>query len=520
MIQGLSPILINDLQINVLAPAADYTTRSALAFMQSFYPPFVLSNSSSADGFDPLSVMVNNTYIDWPNEGYQYPMIQTFSSYSPEYIWINGQAGCTNADLARQQYYNGTNYDTMEKMTRPLYRAVAPLFYGTDTYPETWSYGASWGINEYLEYENRHNTTVNTAFRDGGSYAGMLPAFADLSNMKVWELYGDQTVSGVTPGDAILTMAGQTLAAKVLAHLQSNVLNLGLINKFNFVVGEYYPMLSLFSLLGLGDFSTRFQSVPEFGSSFAFEVFSYQTGDNVPVIPDPANLWVRFLFRNASDPMSSDPTEVMPTAQAYPMFHRGPSGTDMPWADFQAAMLAISTDSVLEWCQACNGDAIFCIPYLNSTGGYGDGSTDTTTHKNGVSPAVGGVIGAIVTLLVAGLVFAALAFFGGIRFYRQESTKKTLGGFKGNTKMASDADLNLPKNAAPAGITFDSAAPKKTHERVGSWELKAEQKDNTPFGAHSRFGSIGSTIVGRSSFDEDLDHDGILTAPVSPRESV
>jgi hypothetical protein len=510
MIQGLSPYLVQDNEITVLSPSSDFTTKSAQAFMQSFYPPILLRNATNSAAYDPLSVMANNSYIDWPNGGYQYPWIQTFSQFSPESIWINGQANCANGDNARLRFYNSTEYDRMLKLTRPLYRAVGPLFTGTDASPEYWSYATSWGISEFLDYENRHNTTVNTAFRDGGSYAGMLPAFDELANIKLWDLYGDQSVSGAYKGDAILTIAGQTLATKILAHLQSNIYNLGIFNKFNLATGEYQPMLSLMSLLGLGDFNSRFRTVPPFGSSIVFEVFSY---DSTPSpIPDPSRLWVRFLFRNGSDPMSQDPVENMPSIQAYPMFRRGPSGTDMPWSEFEQAMTNISTSSVIDWCRVCNSDTIFCLPFLNT-----DNSPATT--KKRVSPAVGGVIGAIVTLVVAGLIFAAAAFFGGVRFYRKESTKSSLGGFKGSSKMASDEDLNLPKNGAPVGIVIDNSAPKKGHERVGSWELRPAEKNDTPFGAHARFGSIGSTVIGKSSFDDD-DDDGILTAPVSPRESV
>lgn len=496
--------------------------------MQGFYPPVMnqdinaTSAEQSASRRESFNTMADGTYTDTPLGGYQYPLIQTSSAWSPESIFISGHDQCTNGAIGRMDFLYNQDYQRMVSMTKPLYRAVSPLFQGTKALPlgANWTYNSANSIYEYLMFENQHNATVNAAFKSGGYYSGMLPAFADLASTKMWDFYGDQSITagGSAPRDTVLAMGGRTLAAKVVAQLESNINNLGIINKLNLVTGEFQNMISLFSLMGLGDFSSQFKTVPPYGSSLAFEVFTYQSGNNTPEIPNPSDLWVRFLFRNASDPMSSDPAVNMPSLQAYPIFHRGPSGTDMPWLDFKTAMANISTQYLNDYCTICNADTLYCYPFTNPSR---TSISYVKGRKSAVSPAVAGVIGAVVTLFSAGLLFAVVAFFGGIRFHRKENTKKSLGGFKGSNKMASDADLNLPRNAAdPAGLSFAPGAPKKGHERVGSWELKPAEKDQTSFGAHARFASIASTIVARSSFDDDDDHDGDLTAPVSPRESV
>ena len=112
--------------------------------------------------------------------------------------------------------------------------------------------------------------------------------------------------------------------------------------------------------------------------------------------------------------------------------------------------------------------------------------------------------------------------FGGLRFHRNNKSKKhDLGGFKGSAKLASDADLHIPKNAAPIGIVANEVVeePKRGHERVGSWEMDKKDGRDT----FSSFG--GATIKGddygrKPSFDDDRDGINPFTAPVNPRESV
>jgi len=135
---------------------------------------------------------------------------------------------------------------------------------------------------------------------------------------------------------------------------------------------------------------------------------------------------------------------------------------------------------------------------------------------------------------------------------RRRDASSSIGGYKGSSKMASDADLHIPPNAAPMGIgafvVSDDKDPKafvkdietgsiqtqkshRAHERVGSWELK--NTDDLNASGHQRFASVGSTIVGggalamgegedhfRPSFEGDEDEDAHeVFSPVRPRES-
>jgi hypothetical protein len=506
-VAGLSSHAIDSVQMDINADDAQSTTVAAQSFMQAFYPPYALTNTT-APFTDPTSVMANQSYIDFPMGGYQYPVVETLSEYDPQSIYIAGTDNCLNWEISSAQYYKTKEYMDLRSSSSLLYQALGNATSLGLLDISDWTLDHGYWIFDYLTYLNRHNTSVNQILSDTGPFPGALSQVTALANKKEWALFGNTSVSGSTPGDQILTIAGRTLAAKVLGQFFTNLNTLGITNKVTLMVGEFQPMLSLISLLGLGKLNDRFQSIPAYGSAIVFELFTYNTSIDAGINPDPSDLWVRFLYRNGSDVSSSDFAAVNPPIQAYPMFGHGPSQTSMQWSDFAEAMNGIMLNNVEDWCTMCMAPTLYCAAFLDSSSS--GGSSNSRKH---ISPAVGGVIGAIVTLAVLGILAGLFMFFGGLRFYRRENQK--LGGFKGSAKLASDTDLSVP-NAAPIGISIDD---KKGHERVGSWELKGSQKEiGATEPGHQRFTSLGSTIVDRPSYDGD--DFGIHSTPVRPRESL
>lgn len=61
-LRGLSPNSVDPRQLYVLAWDSHPTIATAQAFMQGFYPPYVL-NQSIAGQLDPTSVLANETYV-------------------------------------------------------------------------------------------------------------------------------------------------------------------------------------------------------------------------------------------------------------------------------------------------------------------------------------------------------------------------------------------------------------------------------------------------------------------------
>lgn len=190
-------------------------------------------------------------------------------------------------------------------------------------------------------------------------------------------------------------------------------------------------------------------------------------------------------------------------------------------------MTDISIADPGDWCAQCGALNLFCAAW-NSSDGVNGSTTTPTSGSGGVSAPVAGVIGAVVALVLAGLVAALLALLAGFRVSRVSRGRSrgdgvggSLGGFKGSRKLASDADLTFHKGGAViVGASVEKKRDSDTtvvgadgfgNERVGSWELRARDKD---VGAGVGDGSR------RSSFE--LNQDGVdpLEDPVRERESV
>lgn len=489
------------------------TAVSAQAFMQAFYPPYNLNSNVTAEYLDPSSVLANDTYIDNPMNGYQYPLIQTFTALDPNSIYISGADNCISWDVGEAAYYNSDGFNTMSTNTESLYQSIGPDIL-SGVLPEAgWSFANAYTIYDYVSYENNHNATV-AGLLSSPSYDGVLSALYEYASAKEYNLTGDQSVNAKTEGDMILTIGGQTLAAKILTQLYLNIATEGVSSKLSLLIGDYGPMMSLASLLSLPNANPAFGTLPSFGSALAFELFSWDNGTESSY-PSTQDLWVRFYYQNSSADGSYD----YPYLEAYSLFGRGPSEMDLSWSDFEELMAGIMMGDVGSWCDTCASVSIWCAAY-NQT----DLSSSSTGNKD-MTPQVAGVIGAGVTLGVALLLVGAAMLFGGLRFHRRPGVfekKSGMGGYKGSDKLASDADLNLPKHGAPvAGATVVAAGAgeqefKKGHERVGSWELKDSPTSPTMDKSmeEGRFSSLaGSTVGARSSGSPSEEADAIERRP-------
>jgi hypothetical protein len=345
-------------------------------------------------------------------------------------------------------------------------------------------YANAYMIYDYVDYQFTHNTTIQSILNNNDSYPRRL---RDLASTQQWAFYGNKTSDG-----GIRTIAGQTLAWKVLSLFEESINAAGDSSKLNLLFGDYPSMTSFFSLASIMDINSNFYGLPEYGSSMVFELYSVGSADNT-TFPGTDELWVEFYFRNG--------TNSTRDLQAFPIFKRGPSETAMRWSDFQQEMDNIRIASITSWCSMCRAQSLFCWDYIYG-GSLGSGNTPS---QSDMTPQVAGVIGAAVTLGVLAI-FALLAMLvGGVRFHRVSKSKKSdLGGFKGSAKLASDADLALPKAAAAAGTTEEG----KARERVGSWELKDKDKSK----------DMGPRLD--TKFDDDNISINPFGDPVKPDERV
>lgn len=372
-------------------------------------------------------------------------------------------------------------------------------------------YTNAYSIYDALSFYYTHDPNTFADLNNGNN-SGVYNKTRYLADQDSWARYGNAT----SDQPSMRAMAGKTLASLLLGRLQDVVFNGGNATDGNsypisLLFGEFVPMLSFISIAEI-DYQTqtdRWHAIPPFASTIILELFTRNNASP----QDKSNLWVRFSYHNGTDAYDgSDP-------QAFPMFRNGPSRLDMSWNDFESGMEAIMVNRIGEWCALCDSPALFCWGVANTTTRTAAG-VEPASSRSGLSPAVAGVIGAVVTLAVAGILFLLGMFFGGIRFHRTPGRRKSsLGGFKGSAKLASDADLNLAKNGvAPAGITnlgrgdaaegnVHEAGKRVGHERVGSWELRGKEGGS---------GNMGDEN-GRGSFDAI---EAAMSKPVEPRESV
>jgi hypothetical protein len=354
-----------------------------------------------------------------------------------------------------------------------------------------------------------HDQTVHDTFTNDAVYSGVFDRLRYYADESAWYSWGNTSTSSSDADPR--AMAGKTLIAFILRQFQNILNNNGITSNGNsqpltLLFGEQEPFISLFSLMMLDYHNQNFRAIPPFGSAVVFELFS--TGDDGTFPSNPEDLWINFHFHNGS-------TEFDGHLTSYSFFGDGPSHTDIPWLEFEDMMSRESVSSLEEWCNRCDSAAQFCwgVSHDSVNGGTGGLLTDPKRGGTGeVSPVVGGVIGAIVSLAVAGIVFAAAMLLGGLRFHRapRGGKKSDLGGFKGSTKLASDADLSLPKNGVlPAGAGV-SKGDAKTHERAGSWELRQKE-----------FGTTGGGDLSDESRRESFEAiEAAMRRPVEPTERV
>lgn len=226
------------------------------------------------------------------------------------------------------------------------------------------------------------------------------------------------------PGNA-RAMPGMQLAGEVLKFLNNTIKTNGT-SKVGIQFGAYASFLSYFGLANLTTANGDFYGVPDYASSMVFELFTNGAPSGFPAVSD---LQVRFLFHNGTASNSSEPT-------VYPLF--GGSQTSIPWTTFNAKMNSIAVSTTEQWCHACGNTTGTCAAYASGSSSTSSTASGSGSDKSGggISKAVAGVIGAMVTLAVILGLEALILLFGGFRLVN----KKNMAG-KGSSGVTSAADI-------------------------------------------------------------------------------
>jgi hypothetical protein len=359
------------------------------------------------------------------------------------------------------------------------------------------SYWNAHEIYEYVNYMNTHNKTVNAGLGLANNTIDELRANAfELERAKNGDSLRNNPKFAY---NNISSIAGQTLAKQIASSLSAATQGTG--SKLTLMFGSFEPMLAFFSLMGL--YSTEnllsgpFSTLPNPGSAMIFELIGQDSGD-VSAMPSPQEFMLRFTYRANTD--------VGEPFSAYPLFPSDSNSQIIPYTSFLGQLQRYAKDS-LQWCRACR--AIFA-PWCNTSASASPSDPPSECKEPSVSAPIAGVIGAMVTLAVAGLAALALYMFGVCTFGRRLKSNLrsgSPGGFKGAGKKASDVDITVTKRGME-------------HERIGSWELR-DGSGEPPVGS----AGIVTTNLGRDSsspqhFDDEDDISITEAQPVKIREAV
>ncbi|KAB8342698.1 hypothetical protein FH972_022298 [Carpinus fangiana] len=411
-IAGLSSDVIDPVQLYILASDAQYTTASAQAFMQAFYPP---TDAIDTTGLN-LAQLSNNSIVRSPMNGYQYSWIHAAGLSDPDSIYVRGSYQCGAWQDNANSWIQSPEFHSRQSATNVLYSNAGDVL-GDDTLPaSSYNYADAGAIADYLVYMDTHNNTFSDLLHDGSrlntSHFGDLLA---LANEAQWAVHGT-----------------------ALAELPANG----------------------------ADSEVDFTAVPAFGAHLILELFTNNPPADNTTYPSDSDLRVRMLFRNGTD--TSKPLTT------YPLF--GTADSSLPWSTFKASLDTISLEAasfdtesegaLAAWCRNCDAwtTTQFCLAVnpdaraaVLGSAANGTGSASHAAPHPGMSHALAGAIGAVATLCLFGLIL-----FLGVGCLGWRVTRKPLGGhgaaesvggggsvqrasggggFKGGMKLASDTDL-------------------------------------------------------------------------------
>ena len=208
--------------------------------------------------------------------------------------------------------------------------------------------------------------------------------------------------------EPIRAIAGSTLAAQILQQLNSTITGKSK-QQVGIQFGSYGVFSSFFGLAQLTAVNENFTGIVDYASSMTFEVVTNATVSNTSY-PTNDEISVRFLFANGT--ASANPLT------AYPLFNQ--SEVVLPWNTFVEQMNEFAIGDQADWCSACGNTTGICASSSTSTS---PSATASSSSGGGISKAVAGVIGAMVTLAVILGVEALIILLGGLRLV----SKKRLG---------------------------------------------------------------------------------------------
>lgn len=391
-VTGVSEDIVVQRQLNVEAPVDTVLQNSAQAFLQSLYPPVGATLGTQT--------LANGTEVQAPMNGYQLIPVNIVTSAmnsgmdSENTAWLQGISGCPAAITSSNNYFISSTYSSLLSSTKAFYQRLNPVINGT--------FNSEYNTfkNAYSIYDLINVATINNA---------TIPSEELLTEDTLFQLrtLADQHEFGLAynVSDTIRAIAGRTLAAQILEHLNETIEGKSA-TKFGIQFGAYATFLSFFGLAKLPQVSDNFTGIVDYASSMTFELVT--EADVSSGYPSVDNINVRFLFSNGSAAYAGQ--------QSYPLF--GQTETVLPYSTFVAEMQKFAVGDVKTWCNVCGVTTGSCAAYASTGTDTGSGLVDSAAEKtksSSMSLPVAGVIGAMVTLAVVLGLQALVILAGGLK---------------------------------------------------------------------------------------------------------
>ncbi|TKA38184.1 hypothetical protein B0A54_09124 [Friedmanniomyces endolithicus] len=412
-INGINADLVKQSQIAVSAPADTVLQNSATGFLQGLYPP-VGSNLDT-------QTLKNGTVITAPMQGYQLIPVSlvTSGSGSEDNGWLQSASGCAQATISSNNFFTSAEYIGLLNSTHELYQSVVPTINGTFN-SSTASFKNAYTVWDLINVAEIHNATFDPS---NIITSNIFLQLAELSNMHEWGL-------AYNSSDDMRAIAGMTLAGQVQQFLNGTITSAGK-QKIAIQFGAYGNFASFFGLAipNIETTQPALMGVADYASALTFEMFTNSTtAVSSTTYPSASEIYVRMLFHNGTTSNISEP-------EVYPLFGSGQAA--LSWSEFNAGLDKFAVGSTGQWCTACGNFTGSCAAYApgGSSGGSSSGSQTGSggAGRNGLSAAVNGVIGAMVTLAVVLGLAALVLLLGGLRVV---SKKRLAQGAAGSAPMS------------------------------------------------------------------------------------
>ncbi|KAL1608426.1 hypothetical protein SLS60_003368 [Paraconiothyrium brasiliense] len=389
-IKGINQDTVRLTQLAVTAPVDNVLQNSAQGFLQGLYPPYQTAQT-----------LRNGSDVQAPMDGYQLIPINTVDTGagSEDNGWLQDASSCANAKTSSNSFFSSAEYNQLLNKTTDFYKTLVPVVNATFDEKDV-TFKNAYVVYDLINVAEIHNSSI--------------PSSDVLTNDTLYQIrtLADAHEYGLAynASDNMRAISGMQLAGEVLKYMNSTIKSgqAGTsANKFGIQFGAYATFLSFFGLVDLPHANQTFYGVPDYASSMVFELFT--TADTSNGFPATDDLQVRFLFHNGTTSNASEPA-------VYPLF--GGNDDAISWNSFSNNMKKFAVSTTEQWCTKCGNTTGKCEQY--SQDGT-DGSANASSNGGGshMSAAIGGVIGAFVTLAVVLGLLAAFMLLGGFRLAKK-----------------------------------------------------------------------------------------------------